>query len=266
MKATCSNGHDFEYEEADIKSHFIMCADSAVKENVERLMDGKKADMVFTDPPYGMNLDTDYTKMRPDTEASRKFQQAKGKTTNKNYDRVIGDSEEWIFDSANHFDCAEQFWWGADWYRRTLPAGGSWFVWDKRQNDDGSNLDEMFGSVFELCWSKTRHKREIARIKYASLFGTEREDIKKRLHPTQKPILLAAWFIERFSKADWLIADLFLGSGSTLIACEQTDRICYGMELDEKYLDVIRKRWAKYVYPDRWEKEWEILTPAIEKL
>ena len=72
--------------------------------------------------------------------------------------------------------------------------------------------------------------------------------------------------ISNSSDVGGLVADLFLGSGSTLIACGQTDRICYGMELDEKYLDVIRKRWAKYVYPDRWEKEWEILTPAIEKL
>lgn len=61
-----------------------------------------------------------------------------------------------------------------------------------------------------------------------------------------------------------IVIDPYLGSGTTLIACEQTDRTCYGMELDEKYLDVIRKRWAKYVYPDRWENEWESLTPAIE--
>lgn len=225
--------------------HRLMCGDSTKIEDVERLMNGQKADMVFTDPPYGMDLDTDYTKIRPDTEASRKFQQAKGKTTNKKYSPVIGDDEEWIFDKADHLDCDEQFWWGADWYRRTLPSGGSWFVWDKRTNDDGSNLDSMFGSVFELCWSKTRHKREIARIKYASLFGTEREDIKKRLHPTQKPILLCSWFIERFSKEGWNIVDLFGGSGSTLIACEQTDRICYMMELDTHYCDVIIDRWEK---------------------
>lgn len=227
--------------------HRLMCGDATKIEDVEKLMDGNKADMVFTDPPYGMNLDTNYTKMRPDTEASRKFQQAKGKTTNKKYSPVIGDDEEWIFDKADHFDCDEQFWWGADWYRRTLPRGGSWFVWDKRTNDDGSNLDSMFGSVFELCWSKTRHKREIARIKYASLFGTEREDIKKRLHPTQKPILLCSWFIERFSKEGWNIVDLFGGSGSTLIACEQTDRTCFMMELDPKYCDVIRKRYENFI-------------------
>lgn len=224
-------------------NHRLVCGDATQVDDVNKLMDGEKADMVFTDPPYGMDLDTDYTKMRPDTEASRKFQKAKGKTTNKNYDRVIGDNEEWVFERANHFDCDEQFWWGGDWYRRTLPVGGSWFVWDKRTNDDGSNLDDMFGSCFELCWSKTRHKREIARIKYASLFGTEREDIKRRLHPTQKPVLLASWFISRFSKDGNNVIDLFGGSGSTLIACEQLGRKCYMMELDPHYCDVILQRW-----------------------
>ena len=241
--------------------HRLMCGDSTKIEDVEKLMNGNKADMVFTDPPYGMGLDTDYTKIRPDTEAARRFQEAKGETTNKRYRPVIGDDEEWIFDKANHFDCAEQFWWGADWYRRTLPAGGSWFVWDKRTNDDGSNLDDMFGSCFELCWSKTRHKREIARIKYASLFGTEREDVKQRLHPTQKPVLLASWFLSRFSKDGDKVVDLFGGSGSTLIACEQLNRTCYMMELDPKYCDVIRKRYWQFVNSslDGWEEN----TPAL---
>jgi DNA modification methylase len=240
--------------------HRIMCGDSTKIEDVEKLMDGKKADMVFTDPPYGMDLDTDYSKIKPNSDKARQFAKAKGETTNKNYRKVIGDDSEWIFDKANHFDCEEQFWWGADWYRRTLPQGGSWFVWDKRTNDDDSNLDKMFGSCFELCWSKTLHKRDIARIKYASLFGTEREDIKQRLHPTQKPILLAKWFFDRYGKDNDIVVDLFLGSGSTLIACEQTNRICYGMEIDPKYIDVIRKRYAKFIGQ---EEEWQEATPRI---
>ena len=104
----------------------------------------------------------------------------------------------------------------------------------------------MFGSCFELCWSKQRHKREIARIKYAGLFGTEREDIKKRLHPTQKPVLLCQWFLDKFSKIDNLVLDLFGGSGSTLIACEKLNRKCRMMEIDEHYCDVIIKRWEDF--------------------
>jgi len=91
MKCDC--GHTFEYEEKDIKSHYLMCGDSTKIEDVEKLMNGQKADMVFTDPPYGMDLDTDYTAIMD---------------RGKKYDKVIGDSEEWIFDKANHFDCVVQ--------------------------------------------------------------------------------------------------------------------------------------------------------------
>jgi DNA modification methylase len=85
-------------------------------------------------------------------------------------------------------------------------------------------------------------------VKWAGIFGTEKEPDKdkSRKHPTQKPVDLSVWFIKNFSGEEHLIADLFLGSGSTLIACEKTNRICYGMELDPKYVDVIIKRWEDY--------------------
>jgi len=215
-------------------------------------MNGEKADMVFTDPPYGMFLDTDYSKINPDSEKSKQFAKEKGKTTNKNYSKVIGDNEDFTPELINTiFACfnnvKEIFIWGADYFAELIPNknDGSWVVWDKRQNDDESNLDAMFGSCFELCWSKNKHKRDIARIKYAGLFGTEREDVKKRLHPTQKPILLAQWFFNKWGKEKDLVADLFLGSGSTMVASHQLKRKCYGMELDPKYCDVIVNRMQK---------------------
>ena len=70
------------------------------------------------------------------------------------------------------------------------------------------------------------------------------EDTKKRVHPTQKPINLVLWFFERYKGNK--VVDVFLGSGSTLIACEKTNRVCYGMELDEKYCDVIINRWEQF--------------------
>ena len=78
-------------------------------------------------------------------------------------------------------------------------------------------------------------------------FGVEQEFDKKRYHPTQKPIELSRWFITKFSKQDDIVLDLFGGSGSTLIACEQTNRTCYMMEIDPKYCDVIRKRFDNFV-------------------
>jgi DNA modification methylase len=102
------------------------------------------------------------------------------------------------------------------------------------------------GSMFELCWSRQRHRREIARVRWIGFHGIESEDTKRRVHPTQKPAALAEFFFEKWGKKDDLVADLYLGSGSTLIACEKTGRRCFGMELDPKYCDVILARWEKF--------------------
>lgn len=128
---------------------------------------------------------------------------------------------------------------------------GSWIVWDKRANgnDDVAedySSDKMYGSCFELCWSKKKHKRDIARVKWAGVFGTEQEFDRKRHHPTQKPIKLAGWFLDRYSKEGQNIVDIFGGSGSTLIACEQLNRRCFMCEIDEHYVDVIVKRYIDF--------------------
>ena len=87
----------------------------------------------------------------------------------------------------------------------------------------------------------------LARVKWAGIFGMEREHDKKRCHPTQKPVDLVTWFFDYYSMQDKkLIVDLFGGSGSTLIACEKTNRDCCMMELDPKYCDVIIKRWQDF--------------------
>ena len=219
--------------------HRLMCGDATVITDVERLMDGKKADMVFTDPPYGMNLDTDFSSMK-----SKLF---KGKTGGAEYSEVIGDNADFkpelITTIFNNFDyCKEIFTWGADYYAELLPNknNGSWVVWDKRLDD---SADKMYGSCFELCWSKAKHKRDIARVKWAGIFGMENQDTKTRVHPTQKPVNLVSWFLERYSEDNSLIVDIYGGSGSTLIACEQLNRTCYMMEIDPVYCDVIVKRW-----------------------
>jgi DNA modification methylase len=220
-------------------NHRIMCGDSTKKEDVEKLMDGKKADMVFTDPPYGMNLDTDFSEME-------------GISKGNKYRKVHDDNKDYnpqhIFEMFGY--CKEIFLWGMDYYAERIPDrnDGSIFVWDKTEGGirTNSSYDKMFGSNFELCWSKKKHKRNIVRCLWKGIFGLSSEDSKKRLHPTQKPTKLCNWFIEKFSQKDNLIADLFLGSGSTLIACEQLNRICYGMEIDPIYCDVIIKRWEDY--------------------
>jgi len=218
--------------------HRLMCGDSTKKENVELLMNGEKADMVFTDPPYGMNLNTSYSdKVNPKGNWEHKP---------KNYGKIIGDNNDFCakFILDNFSNTKEIFLFGGDYYSHTLPSNsGSWIVWDKTTNE---SLDKTIGSCFELCWSKQKHKRKIARIKWRGIYGTEKEDIRTRVHPAQKPVLLIEWFFESWGKDKTNIVDLFLGSGSTLIACEKTNRKCYGMELDPHYCSVIIKRWQDF--------------------
>jgi DNA modification methylase len=207
--------------------HRIMCGDSTKESDVEKLMNGQKADMVFTDPPYGMDLDTNYKDI---------YKNAKSKTENQK--KVIGDNKQ--FDPTFLLSFSKEvFIWGADYFCQMLTTNGSWFVWNKKIGKG------KIGNEFELCWSKQKHKKEILEIEWAGFRGMEKDD-GKRIHPTQKPITLCSHFVNKFSQKENIILDLFLGSGSTLIACEKTNRICYGMELDTKYCDVIIERWEQF--------------------
>jgi DNA modification methylase len=211
--------------------HRVLCGDSTKAEDVERLMDGKTADMVFTDPPYGMRLETDYSQIRGTVEHS---------PVGNRYDAVIGDDED--FDPRpllEQFDDARTvLLWGADWYYDKLPPGGSFVIWNKRTAE---GTKEMLGNHFETCWSREKRRRVV----YDHLWSgfTARNRDFKREHPTEKPIALLAQMIRDFDDEADLIVDPFLGSGTTLIAAEQLDRRCFGMEISPQYCDVIVKRW-----------------------
>ena len=247
ITVTCECGHTAEYDESEIHSHRLICGDSTDIAVIDRLMDGVKADCVFTDPPYGMNLDTDFSGMQNHLD----FAKEKGFTGGKKYEQgKVDEFHPEMIDAVFTIDADEMFLWGADYFAELLPNknDGSWIVWDKRANGNDDiaedySSDKMYGSCFELCWSKKKHKRDIARVKWAGVFGTEQEFDHKRYHPTQKPIKLAGWFLNRYSKEGQIIVDLFGGSGSTLIACEQLNRKCYMCELDPHYVDVIVQRY-----------------------
>ena len=231
-------------------NHRLMCGDSTKQEDVDELMNGVKADMVFTDPPYGMNLDTDYSGMINNLD----FAKEKNFTGGKKYKQgIVDDFKPQMIDAILNINAKETFIWGTNYFAELIPNrnDGSWVVWDKRSNNNDDidadySSDKMYGSCFELCWSKNKHKQDIARIKWAGVFGTEQEFDHKRYHPTQKPIKLVTWFLNRYSKENENICDLFGGSGSTLIACEQLNRKCYMMELDPHYVDVIIERWENF--------------------
>lgn len=217
--------------------HGLVCGDSSDRRLWKEALAGRKPSMVWTDPPYGMALQTDYA--------------AVGHGRGKKYERVIGDDRP--FDPAPVLaaigsDPPEQFWWGADYYRSCLPAGGSWFVWDKRTSGDGAAYDELFGASFELAWSKVQHKRDIIRILWAMSHGREDEDVSG-VHPTQKPVALARWFLDKFSKPGDLVVDGFAGSGTLLVAAELSGRDSVVFELSPAYCDVIRARYAAVSAP-----------------
>jgi site-specific DNA-methyltransferase (adenine-specific) len=231
-------------------NHRLMCGDSTSEEDIAKLMNGVKADMVFTDPPYGMNLDTNYKMGKEEVRKDLNVKESKG------YKKVIGDSidfkDELITTIFNNFDyCKEIFIWGGDYFPELLKdyKKGNYIVWDKIRNENMEEKGQFEGfglSSFELCWSKQKHKKDIVRILWRGLFGTEKEFDHQRIHPTQKPIKLSSWFIDKYSKENDLIVDIYGGSGSTLIACEQLNRKCYMMELDPHYIDVIIQRWENF--------------------
>lgn len=229
--------------------HRVMCGDSTDKENVELLMDGVEADLLLTDPPYGIDYGSQLIKGDEYTEK-----------TNKHGWRNFG-KPEWDIKRPEEEVIVymiglapNSIIWGGNYFADYLPPSQGWLVWDKGQRDFSLADGEMAWSSFDNAM----------RIKTFSRASANKEE---KHHATQKPQEIIKWcldYADRFSKkAPEIIIDLYLGSGSTLIACEQTDRTCYGMELDERYVDVIRKRYAKFVYPDRWEEEWEELTKEV---
>ena len=226
--------------------HKLLCGDSTDTQAISILADDK-VHMVYTDPPYGMDLDTDYSDMK--SKLGTSFGD-RGMHGSKYAQGKVDDFSPEMIDAIFAVGAEEVFIWGGNYFAELLPDrnNGSWVVWDKRANGNDDiaedySSDKMYGSCFELCWSKKAHKQDIARVKWAGVFGTEQEFDHKRVHPTQKPTKLASWFLSRYSKEGDTIVDLFGGSGSTLIACEQMGRQCYMAELDPAYCDVIIDRW-----------------------
>ena len=227
-------------------NHRLMCGDSTSEQDVAKLMNGVKADMVLSDPPYGMFLDTDFS----DIKGSMKSIGRKNHTSGNKYEKVIGDNEDFkpdlimtFFDNFNY--CKEMFLFGGDYFAELLPNknGGSWLVWDKRKESQANAI----GSEFELIWSKNKHKRRMLRHDWFGFLSSEnQQDARNRVHPTQKPITLLVDIINQWGDNCNNIIDLYGGSGSTLIACEQLNRKCYMMELDPHYIDVIIQRWENF--------------------
>ena len=203
--------------------HRVMCGDSTSSDDVEKLMNGEKADMVFTDPPYGINYSSKNS----------------GYKTSNNFDVIKNDENGVDLNLVFSFDCIKVIF-GANCFPSKLPHRGRWLVWYKR----GDGAEKALGSPFELAWIDTESGFD--RFYKVVHGGFVNSDGGKRLHPTQKPVKLFVSILDDLAENKNNIVDLFLGSGTTLLACEKTNRKCYGMELDEKYCDVIINRWEQF--------------------
>lgn len=129
--------------------------------------------------------------------------------------------------------------WGGNYFTDFLPPSPCWVVWDKKGDMESNNFADC-----EMAWTSFDTPARVFKCVWRGMIKQGEHD--KRLHPTQKPIEMLVDVINKFTKEGDIVLDLFLGSGSTLIACEKTNRICYGMEIDPKYCDVVVKRWEEY--------------------
>lgn len=217
-------------------NHRLMCGDSTNKKNVEALINKQRIDMVFTDPPYGINLNGDNSKRGGETSLM------KGGLKLKSFkdDSITYAIQAW--DIIQEIGVKVQVWFGANYYCHHLPQTNNWLIWDKRVEEKMTNTN----SDCELAWVLDGHNScRIFRHLWNGLIKAS-ENNQKRVHPTQKPIALSSWCIERYNPSGETVLDLFGGSGSTLIACEQLNRKCYIMELDPYYCQVIINRWEEY--------------------
>jgi 16S rRNA G966 N2-methylase RsmD len=222
----------------EIGEHRLLCGDSTDSDAVAKLMDGQKADMVFTDPPYGINV-VQGKKVGGDkgfgSVGGNKVVKA------KEYSEIIGDDTT---DTAREFynTCIslgmENFIiWGGNYFTDFLPPSMCWIVWDKENTGNFADV--------ELAWTSFDKAAKLYKWQWNGMIrkGDKNIEGKTRVHPTQKPVGL---FGDIFNDFEFKICfDGFLGSGSTMVASHQLKRKCYGMELDPKYCQVIIDRMIK---------------------
>jgi DNA modification methylase len=215
----------------EIGEHRLLCGDSTDSDNLDKLLEGKKPELLLTDPPYGI----DYGGM------------LKGKGDGKGG----ADKNGWKSYNAPDWDKSKpengvlqylcqitenQIIWGGNYFTDDLPPTMGWLIWDKGQR--GFSLADG-----EMAWTSFNNA---LRIKEYARAKANREE---KNHPTQKPIEIMSWcfeYADRHSKNEIkLVLDAYLGSGSTMVAAHQLNRKCYGMELDPKYCQVIIDRMLK---------------------
>mgnify|MGYP005990592507 FL=1 len=224
--------------------HRIMCGDSTSSDDVAKLMNGEKADMVFTDPPYNV----DYGNSNHPRHKSRTILNDKKSITD--WDKFVKDyvTNLLLFTNGNIYISMSDKELG-HLQRVFEECGGRWasfIIWVKdRLILSGKDYHSRHETILYGWNKKIENRLRVEDRKQDDVWEIKRPS-NSDLHPTMKPIELIERMLINSSKKEHIILDLFLGSGSTLIAAGKLNRKCYGMELDEKYCDVIIERWEQF--------------------
>ena len=220
--------------------HRLLCGDSTKPETYELLMNGKKAQLVVTDPPYNVDYKGTAGKIKNDKMAEDQFEQFLLAAYSQMYESMTDDASIYVFHSDSHglafrkaFEEAGFYLSGCCiWKKQSLVLGRSPYQWQHEP--------VLFG------WKKKGKHQWYTGRKESTIWEFDKPK-KNADHPTMKPVALVAYPIMNSTMTGCLVLDPFGGSGSTLIACEQTGRTCYTVELDEKFCDVIVKRYIDQV-------------------
>lgn len=211
--------------------HRLMCGDSTNPTDIEKLIGGVQIDMIFTDPPYGYEYKSGYNNYE----------------MLKNDDKILDFIPAvipFLRDCAIYSFCGWQTiekW--IEYFKNTPLKLKNMIVW-KKNNWSMGDLECAYAGQYEICLFLNYGKKELLGKRDTDIWEFDREPSK--LHPTMKPIKMIGYALEKSSLKNENVLDLFGGSGSTLIACEQLDRNCFMMELDPHYVDVIIERWEKF--------------------
>lgn len=216
----------------ELGPHRLMCGDSTSEDDLNALMGGEKAEMLFTDPPYGYSYESNHQKKHSvliNDDIILDFMKNAYLAMADNAAAYVCGSHQTINIWRDEFDKVFD-------YKNLI-------VW-KKNNWSMGDLNGSFAGQHELILFGHKGRVELRGERTRDVWEFDRDP--PRLHPTQKPIELVSMALTKTSDIGSAILDLFGGSGSTLIACAKTKRICRMMEISPHYCDVIRKRWTTW--------------------
>lgn len=220
--------------------HRLICGDSTKAETYDLLMGNTKANLVITDPPYNVNYEGSAGKIKNDNMADEAFYNFLLDAYTQMHSAMADDASIYVF----HADTE-----GLN-FRRAFADAGFYLsgccIWKKQSLVLGRSPYQWQHEPCLYGWKKNGKHQWYTGRKETTIWEFDKPK-KNGDHPTMKPIPLLAYPIMNSSMSNSVVLDPFGGSGSTLIACEQTDRICYTVELDEKFCDVIVKRYIEQV-------------------